>query len=72
MKNTFKWVGMAIVTVAAMSATASNTIQGAGQDIESAGKTIEDAANQALGSIKIIASVHWTGAFLWAQREPIV
>ena len=45
MKNTFKWVGMAIVTVAAMSATACNTIQGAGQDIESAGKTIEDAAN---------------------------
>jgi predicted small secreted protein len=45
MKNTFKWVGMAIVTVAAMSATACNTVQGAGQDIESAGEAIEDAAS---------------------------
>jgi len=44
MKNAFKWVGVAVVTVAAMSATACNTIQGAGQDIESAGKTIEKAA----------------------------
>lgn len=45
MKNAFKWVGMAIVTVAAMSATACNTVQGAGQDIESAGEAIEDAAS---------------------------
>ena len=44
MKNAIKWVGMAIVTVAAMSATACNTIQGAGADIESAGGAIEDAA----------------------------
>ena len=44
MKNAFKWAGMAIVTVAAMSATACNTIQGAGQDIESAGDAIEEAA----------------------------
>jgi len=45
MKNAFKWAGMAIVTLAAMSATACNTIQGAGQDIESAGEAIEDAAS---------------------------
>jgi len=45
MKITFKWVGVAVVTLAAMSATACNTIQGAGQDIESAGEAIEDAAS---------------------------
>lgn len=45
MKNAFKWVGMAIVTAAAMSATACNTIQGAGQDIESTGEAIEEAAS---------------------------
>ena len=44
MKNAFKWTGMAIVTLAAMSATACNTIQGAGADIESAGEAIEEAA----------------------------
>jgi predicted small secreted protein len=36
---------MAIVTLSAMSATACNTIQGAGQDIENAGKKIEEAAS---------------------------
>jgi len=44
MKTVFKWTAMAIVTLAAMSATACNTIQGAGQDIESAGEAIEEAA----------------------------
>ncbi len=44
MKNAFKWAGMAVVTLAAMSATACNTIQGAGQDIESTGEAIENAA----------------------------
>ena len=44
MKNVFKWVGMAVVTVAAMSATACNTIGGVGADIESAGGAVEDAA----------------------------
>ena len=45
MKKLFKWAGMAIVTLSAMSATACNTIQGAGQDIENAGKKIEEAAS---------------------------
>ena len=45
MKNLSKWAGMAIVTFAALTATACNTIQGAGQDIESAGEAIEDAAS---------------------------
>lgn len=44
MKKAFKWVGVAIVTVSAMSASACNTIQGAGQDIESTGEAIEEAA----------------------------
>jgi predicted small secreted protein len=45
MKKAIKWVGMAIFTLSAMSATACNTIQGAGQDIENAGKKIEEAAS---------------------------
>lgn len=45
MKNILKWAGMAIVTIAAMSVTACNTVQGAGQDIENAGEKIEDAAS---------------------------
>jgi predicted small secreted protein len=44
MKNAFKWVGMATITLAAMSVTACNTVQGAGKDIESAGKKIEEVA----------------------------
>ena len=42
MKNTLKWVGIIVVTAAALSATACNTIQGAGQDIGSAGEKVED------------------------------
>ena len=44
MKTAFKWAGIAVVTLAAMSATACNTVQGAGQDIESAGQKIEEVA----------------------------
>lgn len=44
MKTFLKWAGISIVTMAAMTTTACNTIQGAGQDIESTGEAIEDAA----------------------------
>lgn len=44
MKNIFKWIGVTLVTAAALTTTACNTIQGAGQDIKSAGKTIEKSA----------------------------
>ncbi len=46
MKKAVKWVGIAVVTVAAMTTTACNTIQGAGDDIESAGGAISDAAKK--------------------------
>lgn len=45
MKSTFKLIGITIITLAAMSTTACNTIQGAGQDIESAGEALEDAVS---------------------------
>ena len=44
MKNVFKWASIALVSAAAMTATACNTIEGAGQDIESTGEAIEGAA----------------------------
>ena len=44
MKQAFKWASIALISAAAMTATACNTIQGAGQDIESTGEAIEDAA----------------------------
>ena len=44
MKRIFSWGKITIVTLAAMSVTACNTIHGAGQDIESAGGAIADAA----------------------------
>lgn len=44
MKKVSKWFGIAIVTAAALSATACQTVQGVGQDIESAGEAIEKAA----------------------------
>jgi len=44
MKNALKWASIALVSAAAMTATACNTIQGAGQDIESTGEAIEEAA----------------------------
>lgn len=44
MNKFVKWISVVVVSLAAITATACNTIQGAGQDIEKAGKTIEDAA----------------------------
>lgn len=44
MNKFVKCIGVGVVSLAAITATACNTIQGAGQDIEKAGKTIEDAA----------------------------
>lgn len=45
MRQIFKWAGIAFISMAAMMTTACNTIQGVGQDIESAGKAIEKAAD---------------------------
>lgn len=44
MRKLLKWVGVTLVTTAAITTTACNTIQGVGQDIESTGEAIEDAA----------------------------
>ncbi|GGX74814.1 hypothetical protein GCM10011309_26240 [Litorimonas cladophorae] len=44
MKNVAKWISIAVISASALSMTACNTIQGAGQDIESTGEAIEDAA----------------------------
>lgn len=44
MNKFVKWIGVGVVSLAAITVTGCNTIQGAGQDIEKAGKTIEDAA----------------------------
>lgn len=44
MKNIMKWMSIIIVSGAAITASACNTLQGAGQDIESTGEAIEDAA----------------------------
>ncbi len=44
MKNVSKWIGVTLVTAAALSTTACNTLQGAGQDIKSTGKAIEKSA----------------------------
>lgn len=44
MKNKSKYIGMALVIAAALSTTACNTIQGAGEDLASTGKAIEKAA----------------------------
>ncbi len=46
MKNLRKWAGITIITAAALSTTACNTIQGAGKDIKSTGKAIEKTAEQ--------------------------
>lgn len=45
MRKAFKWAAISLVSMAAMTATACNTVQGVGQDIESAGKAIEKAAD---------------------------
>lgn len=45
MRQIFKWAGIALISMAAMTTTACNTVQGVGQDIESAGKAIEKAAD---------------------------
>ncbi len=44
MKKASKWFGIVIVTAAALSATACNTVKGVGQDIESTGEAIEEVA----------------------------
>lgn len=44
MKSFAKWISIAVISAAAMTATACNTIQGAGEDIESTGDAIQDAA----------------------------
>jgi len=44
MKSVFKFIGVTVVTAAALTATGCNTVQGAGQDISSAGDAIEKTA----------------------------
>lgn len=36
---------IAVLAIGAGAVTACNTVQGAGQDIEAAGETVQDAAN---------------------------
>lgn len=40
-----KFLTIAAATLFAMSVTACNTIRGAGQDVEEAGETIQDASD---------------------------
>lgn len=40
-----KKLSLVALIVAGIAATACNTIEGAGEDVESVGETVEDAAN---------------------------
>lgn len=45
MLKTVQYMSLVVVALAGLSLTACNTIDGAGQDIESAGESVQDAAN---------------------------